>query len=362
MAELLKNRYTKAFIADLADRVRAAHKAFDSEGFAKTVTSKGWRNLELKDRMKRISESLESYLPKDYSDALDILEQVAPDEQGFEYMFLPDFVERLGLHSFERSMKALEVFTEYASAEFAVRPFIVRYEAKMMRRMKRWAKSKNEHLRRLASEGCRPRLPWAMALPAFKADPSLVLDVLEMLKADPSEYVRRSVANNLNDISKDHPDTTLRVARQWIGENPGTDWLVKHACRTLLKSGRAEAMALFGYAPRKGIRVEEFESTENVPWEGNLDFSLKLKRKGRALGRIRVEFGIDFLRGNGSWNRKVFKVSESDVGLNAKRIERRFSFREISTRRYYAGLHRVAIIVNGREIAQNDFELESEKA
>jgi len=324
--------------------------------------SKGWRDLELKDRMKRISESLESYLPRGYSDALDILEQVAPDEQGFEYMFLPDFVERRGLESFERSMRALEVFTEFASAEFAVRPFIVRYEAKMMRRMKRWAKSKNEHLRRLASEGCRPRLPWAMALPAFEANPSSVLDVLEILKADPSEYVRRSVANNLNDISKDHPDTTLKVARQWIGDNPDTDWLVKHACRTLLKSGRTEAMELFGYAPPKGIRVAEFKSTRKVPWGGALDFSLELRRQGSALGRVRVEFGIDFLRSNGSWNRKVFKISESVVGQKTKRIERRFSFRQISTRRYYAGLHRVAIIVNGREVAQNDFELKREKA
>ena len=357
MAELLKNRYTKAFVADLANRVGAVYGRFDREGFVNAVLSKGWRGLELKDRMKRISETLERFLPRDYRRSLDILEQVAPDEQGFEYMFLPDFVERRGLESFERSMQALEVFTEFASAEFAVRPFIVRYPDRMMRRLKRWAKSKNEHLRRLASEGCRPRLPWAMALPQFKREPSPVLEVLEILKADPSEYVRRSVANNLNDISKDHPDTTLAIARQWIGDNPDTDWLVKHACRTLLKAGRTEAMELFGYAPPKGIRVETFELLEEVPWEGDLSFSLRLERKRGALGRIRIEFGIDFLRSNGDWNRKVFKISESDEKAKAKPVERRFSFRRISTRRYYPGEHRLAIIVNGQEIASKPFEL-----
>ncbi len=266
VAELLKNRYSKAFVADLADRIGDVYGDFDRAGFVKAVMSEGWRALELKGRMKRISETLHRFLPPNYGDALAVLKKIAPDEQGFEYLFLPDFVERYGMDSFEPSMKALESFTEFASAEFAVRPFIVRHPDRMMRRMKRWAKSRNEHLRRLASEGCRPRLPWAMALPEFKRDPSPVLEVLDALKTDSSEYVRRSVANNLNDISKDHPNTTLRIARSWKGISSETDRLVKHACRTLLKAGRREAMELFGYAAPRGICVADFDFASSVPW------------------------------------------------------------------------------------------------
>ena len=144
-------------------------------------------------------------------------------------MLFPDYVECYGLEHFDSSISALETFTKYSSAEFAVRPFIMRYEQKMMSQMRKWSRSKNHHLRRLSSEGCRPRLPWSMALPAFKQDPTAILTIISALLSDGSEYVRRSVANNLNDISKDHPEIVIEITRQNLGQSDATDKLLKHA-------------------------------------------------------------------------------------------------------------------------------------
>ena len=169
------------------------------------IFDNNWKDKALKQRMKHISASLHHYLPMQYSDAIQILMKSSSKFRGFQYMFFPGFVERYGLNQYETSIQALEHFTKHSSSEFAVRPFITKYNHKMMAQMEVWAESDNHPIRRLASEGCRPRLPWATALPEFKQDPAPILPILEKLKNDESEYVRRSVANNLNDISKDHP-------------------------------------------------------------------------------------------------------------------------------------------------------------
>ena len=171
-------------------------------------------------------------------------------EFGFVKMIFPDFVEVYGLDDWEASIPALEEFTQQTSAEFAIRPFIVRYPERTMAQMLEWAGHAHEGVRRLSSEGCRPRLPWAIALSALKADPSPILPILDRLKGDPSESVRRSVANNLNDISKDNPDVVIGVLRRWQADD--TDEmhrLTSHALRTLLKAGNLDALALLGYPP-----------------------------------------------------------------------------------------------------------------
>jgi 3-methyladenine DNA glycosylase AlkC len=162
--------------------------------------------------MMHTSESLHIYLPMEYSESVQILMKAALKFSGFQYMFFPGFIELYGLDEYEQSIKALEIFTQHSSSEFAVRPFIKIYSHKMMEQMELWAESENHHVRRLSSEGCRPRLPWAIALPEFKKDPSPVIPILEKLKNDESEYVRRSVANNLNDISKDNSYVEISAA------------------------------------------------------------------------------------------------------------------------------------------------------
>jgi 3-methyladenine DNA glycosylase AlkC len=358
MPELLKNLYDKPLIKTLSEKIKEQYSDFDSDAFQRSVFARGWKQKELKQRMRHITECLHRYLPTDYSTAIDILKPVSEHFNGFEYMFFQDFVECYGLDYHQTSIEALEHFTKYASSEFAVRAFILQDEKRMMKQILTWARSDNHHVRRLASEGCRPRLPWAVALPSFKDDPRPILPVLKCLMADESEYVRRSVANNLNDISKDHPDIVLEWARRWSGKNRHTDSLIKHACRTLLKQGDQEALSLFGYSEAQHIKIEDLKTQKKVRAGERLNFSFVLKTDKQQLGRCRIEFAIDFARANGKHNRKVFKISEGEYPQTEKNIEKYFSFKKISTRRYYEGRHRLTIIVNGVDQITKNFFLE----
>ena len=357
MPEPLKNLYSIELVESLGEQVSSLYDDFDTNGFSSHVIDDEWKNKELKERMKHISESLHQYLPMKYSEAIQILMNSSSKFSGFQYMFFPGFVELYGLNELEKSILALEHFTRHSSSEFAVRPFIKKYNHKMMVQMEAWAESKNHHVRRLASEGCRPRLPWAMALPEFKQDPASILPILEKLKNDNSEYVRRSVANNLNDISKDNPQVVIEVAKNWLGDNPQTDWIIKHACRTLLKQGQPEIMKLFGFNKPDHIEIRDFIVSKAIKMGGNLDFSFKLESQKEKLGKVRIEYAIDFVKKNGSLSRKLFKISESKTNACSKAVTKSHSFRSISTRKYYSGDHAVSIIVNGYELVSLEFKL-----
>lgn len=347
MPEPLKNRYTKQLIGQYAEAIAVHYSAFDRESFQRQVFGKGWNDLELKGRMRRITESLRVHLPEDYTEAVPIIKAAAPNFSGFEAMFFPEYIELYGIEDFKISVDALEHLTKFSSSEFAVRPFIVRHGDRMIKQMNKWAKSENFHVRRLASEGCRPRLPWAMALPDFKNDPAPVMPILETLKQDDSEYVRRSVANNLNDISKDHPEIAIKTAKRWHGNHPDTDWIVKHASRSLLKQGEPRVMRLFGFASPDNVSVSKFSVQPKVKVGERLEFSFGLTTTKKKLGRIRIEYAIHFRIKNGTHNRKVFKISEGDIPESTKSVTKSHSFKLISTRKYYSGEHKLEIIVNG---------------
>ena len=357
MAELLKNVYTRDFILALAQQLTAIFPAFDGEKFQQLVFDGNWQQKELKARMNHIAQSLHQVLPGPYHQNLELLKQIKVENSGFEYMFLPAYVELYGLEDYVASIPALAHFTEFASSEFAVRPFIIRYPQQMMAQMALWARMDNKHLRRLASEGCRPRLPWAMALPEFKQDPSPVLPILEVLKDDPSEYVRRSVANNLNDIAKDNPEQVIKLAKNWLGQTDNTDRLIKHACRTLLKKAEPEILALFGFAPPKSIEVSALKVQKQVAMGDKLSFSFTLATKAQALGKLRIEYAIDYMKSNGKQARKIFKIAEADYSSQQKAITREQSFKAISTRKHYPGAHGMAVIINGQELAADEFTL-----
>lgn len=357
MPEPLKNLYTKKLLVALSKQIQTEYKDFDANGFVKHVMDKRWEQKELKERMRHVTKSLHQFLPLKYPRAIKIFRKISPKFTGFEYMFFPEFVELYGLDEFDLSVSALEHFTENASSEFAVRPFIKKYNSKMMDKMLSWAESENHHVRRLASEGCRPRLPWAMALPEFKKDPQPVIQVLEKLKNDDSEYVRRSVANNLNDISKDNPDLVVGIAGSWLGVNSTTDTLVKHACRSLLKQGHPEVLKLFGFKAPKYVSIKKFKVQNEVKIGNVLDFSFSIKSEGSALGKIRLEYVIEYLKKNGEYSRKVFKISESINEDNSKLVQKSHSFKIITTRKYYPGTHGLGIIVNGKELAHKKFKL-----
>ncbi|MCB0557303.1 MAG: DNA alkylation repair protein [Lewinellaceae bacterium] len=366
MSTLLKDRYNPAFYDQFCHALASVLRGFDATSFQALIFDEQWEARELKDRMKHTSTILHHFLPQPFEKAagaiLDIvqaLEAGGITENALEYMFFPDYIERFGLEHYAVSVRTMEELTPFTSCEFAVRPFIKKYEGKMLEQMLGWSEHANHHVRRLASEGSRPRLPWAMALPELKKDPSPVLPILENLKADSSEYVRRSVANSLNDISKDNPDIALSVFRDWIGRTLETDRLVKHGCRTLLKQGLPEVMELFGYSSSRDVELKNVQiHTPIVSIGGQLEFSFQLLNQGQHPALIRLEYGLYYLRANSAHSRKVFKISERAYPPgSATLIKRKQSFRPITTRWYYPGPHELSLIVNGVEVVKKIFKL-----
>jgi len=357
MAAPLKELYSEAFIARLGAALAARHADFSAAAFARAVFDAGWAQRELKERMRHIALCMHAGLALPYPRAIALLMAVAPEFGGLPALVFPDYVEACGLDHWDLSMRALACFTVYSSAEFAVRPFFLRDGPRMLEQMLRWSRDENEHRRRLASEGSRPRLPWAVALPAFKRDPAPLLPLLDQLRADPSAYVRRSVANNLNDIAKDHPAVTLQWAQRWRGTDPHTDWIIKHGCRTLLKRADPQALALFSYAGAAHVTVESLRLEKSGLRIGD-DLCFEVRLAGRPqLGRLRVEYGIDYIKANGRHARKIFKLAEGEFDTAVRLFGKRHSLRQMTTRKHYAGRHHLAIIVNGEVLEERAFNL-----
>ncbi len=358
--ERLKDQFfTDSSIKELAKTVQQFFPEFDIEQFIQLIFDNDWDDRELKQQMRHTTQCLHAALPESYHEALGILKQVAPHITGFEGMIFPDYAELYGLEDWEFSLPALGFFTQYASAEFAIRPFLDRDPERTMAQMSLWAEDENPNIRRLASEGCRPRLPWAMALPKFKKDPRLILPILEQLKNDISESVRRSVANNLNDISKDNPDVMLDVCERWQGQNAQTNWIIKHACRTLLKAGNKRALLLFGYSDPSQMKIENVQAhAASILIGDKLAFSFELNINTQEEEKVRLEYAVYFMKARGKQSKKVFKITEKNYAPGKHEISRKHNFADMSTRKHYAGEHRIAIIVNGEEKAAITFELQ----
>ncbi len=364
MPELMKDRYyNHKSIHELALRIKAVYHSFQDSDFVSSIMDETWDGLALKGRMRQITINLGRYLPNDYEQALAILDQVvAGYPAGFNdnaLIYFPDFVEVYGQDEryWNLSIVALEKYTQYSTAEFAVRPFIINHEERMMAQMSVWAGNDNEYVRRLASEGCRPALPWGPALTRFKRDPSLVLGILNQLKADPSLYVRKSVANNLNDISKTHPDLVVETAMDWYGKNEYTDWILKHGCRTLLKKGNKAVLDLFGVADASCVEVYDFAlGAASISIGENMIFSFKIRAKKAS--KVRMEYSIHYVKANGGQNRKIFQISDTSFMENQEKTYiKTHSFADLSSRKHYPGIHSITLIVNGTEQGKLDFEV-----
>lgn len=358
MANLLKDIYNEQYLNLLSETLLLVKSNFRKDDFLKKIFDNEWEKRELKERMRHISTTLGLFLPQPYEEAIVILMEVfskLPPLYNLENMIFQDFVEVYGLESFDISMKALEHFTIESSSEFAIRQFILKYPNETMKQIKIWAKSEHLDVRRLASEGCRPRLPWAVSLPYFIRNPKKVLEILDILKDDESTYVRRSVANNLNDISKDNPLMFKKTVKHWIGVSQKRDQLLKHGCRTLLKEGDKDVLEFFGFK-NKEITLSSFICNDIVENKGDLVFSFTIE-SNKNLGKLRVEYAITFVRMHGKNNKKVFKVSEGNYKHKSKTFKKSYSFKPISTRKYYPGIHNIEIIVNGIIVGKKNFIL-----
>lgn len=366
MAAQLKYMYSPAFFERLTPTLRKVIPQFDERAFIYRVFDCRWPDLELKERTRHIARALQSSLPSDFRQAAPLIVSLAKSlrrqgekEQQFHYIFLPEFIAMYGQNDVECSLASLEEVTNLVSAEFAIRPFLVRFPTRTLEQLHRWSHSKDENVRRLSSEGCRPRLPWALALSQYKSDPSPILPILETLRADPSEYVRRSVANNLNDIAKDHPEVVLKMVAGWDANNPATQRIIKHGCRTLLKNGDAVAFALHGFDISTKCEVHALNHVKKLEIGQDLAFDFIFRNQGQKANRFRLDFAIDYITATGRNSCRTFKIGEYTVRPTEPiLVQRKKSFRNLTTRKHFSGIHRLRIFANGVEKVDSDFVLD----
>ncbi|MCP5025520.1 MAG: DNA alkylation repair protein [Actinomycetia bacterium] len=368
MAEPLKNHFGTDIPVLLAEAISTQYPEFPTADFLAFCTD-GFHDLELTPRARRIADGFGRYLPSDRGEALRILiaslgaENPSNELTGMEpFRYLPHvfFVAEYGLDHFELAMTAQAELTKRFTSEFSIRAFIEHDRERTLEQLRRWADDENVHLRRLVSEGTRPRLPWAPRLKEFQQDPEPVLELLELLKDDPEEYVRRSVANNLNDIAKDHPELAVEVAGRWWSEGDAARRkLVRHGLRTLIKKGNLGALDVLGYGPTSPARPGPVTI---VPSSLAIGDKVKLEavienpsaRPARAL----VDISIHFVKANGSTSPKVFKGGEVEIAPGATATVRKtVSIAQHSTRTHYPGTHRVDLLVNGTAIEVGSFEV-----
>lgn len=358
----LKENYSTRYLQSVAEALSEACSGFDTGLFLATVFDDAWADRELKARMYHITRAIhqtlqKQYPEKNYAAQLAILRQACTGFNGYEGMFFPAYIELYGLEQKQVSIPALAEFTVFSSSEFAIRPFIERYPEQMFRQLERWSKYSNLHIRRLASEGCRPMLPWAGTLPMLRKQPDAIFPVLENLMTDESLYVRKSVANNLNDISKDHPEKVLRFCEEWQNRHPHADWIIKRALRTLLKAGNAHALALFGYGDTGFYTMSKlvFDQDE-VTLGSTLSFSFSVMLKAHNALATRIEYRLHY-PGKNSERKKLFHVFDKHLQPGKKHFSVTHDFRNLSTRHYHPGLHRIEILINGQPFREKSLNL-----
>jgi len=363
MAEPLKNLLHPALVKTMASQIAASDDTFDMTRFVEVAT-RDMQQLELMQRSLQICDALGETLPDDFGKAAAILSATLPKNgragmTGWALLPVSQFVAQKGLGHFDLSLELLKQLTPHFTAEFGIRPFIHADQDRALATIGRWTADANHHVRRLASEGTRPRLPWAMRLPALMRDPQPILPILTTLLDDPEDYVRRSVANSLNDIAKDHPDLVAEFVGRHIGEaSPERRQLLRHASRTLLKKGHAAALANFGFAPLSGIDAALNIETKSVDFGDSLAFTLAIINEGAVPQQVMIDYAIHHRKANGSLAPKVFKW-KSLVLKPGQTVEmaRRHAMRAITTRQYHPGSHRLEILVNGAILAGADFQL-----
>lgn len=356
---LLKDLLGLRALHTIADAGTAASPHFDRTAFLRAA-SDGLDALSIMERVRHIADAIHAVLPGNYANGLAVVRAMAPRlNHGFQAMAVTEYVARYGLDDFDLSMDALADLTRFGSAEFAIRPFLAADTPRALATMTRWTDAEDEHVRRLASEGARPRLPWAARVPALKVDPTLAAPILETLKADPSLYVRKSVANHLNDIAKDRPDWLLARLAEWPQDDAHTVWIIRHALRTLIKKGDPVALALIGVSHGAAVTVREFAIAPAAVRLGDrIAISADLVSDSSDQQRLVVDYRVHYARAGGKTATKVFKLKtfELTAGDTAS-LNISQTIRDFSTRRHHPGRHEVELIVNGQTMATAAFEI-----
>jgi 3-methyladenine DNA glycosylase AlkC len=374
MAEAFKNMINRDGVAAIRRHLARVWAGFDGEHF-ESLAVDGLESLELKARAQHLCRALEATLPADFDAAAAVIEaSLAPmrgDEDlaalgpgetrlaGWMVWPLTEFVARRGLGHPERALRCLRALTQRFTAEWAVRPFIVAHPELTFATLARWAQDPSPHVRRLVSEGSRPRLPWGLQLKALIADPSPTLPLLEALLDDPSEYVRRSVANHLNDIAKDHPALVVDwVVRHLRDASPERRALLKHASRTLIKRGDSRMLKAWGLGLRFAGTAVLTLTPKTLRVGDSLAMSLTLRSTARRAQQLVIDYAVHHVKANGERRPKVFKGWTIELAPGESRtLAKRHSMREVTTRRYHAGRHALDLRINGEVVAEAEFDL-----
>ena len=349
MADTLKSRFGPAVPREIARNITSVYRDFPSEDFLRDVLA-GYGPLSLTGRGFHIAAALRKYLPQDYPRAVGLLVKSAR-ENDLPFFLMPHlaFVAKYGLDHFEESMRAQHALTQLFTAEFSIRAFLEKHPQKTLARLREWATDPSPHVRRLVSEGTRPRLPWAQRLRAFQNDPRPVIELLELLKDDPEIYVRRSVANNLNDIGKDHPELVATLARRWLRDaTPERQWIVRHALRSAVKRAEAGALKVLGYGGKVDVSVGGFSATPRSPKiGGSVVVRFDVTSKSARRQRVMVDLVVHFVKSRGT-GAKTFKLKAVDLAPRAKMtFSKKIALTQLTTRKHYAGVHRLEVLLNG---------------
>ncbi len=367
MAEAFKEKVNEALVREMSSHLVRCSRAFRSEVFEREALQ-GLGKLELKERVAQVSRALEAALPLDFSEASSVLEAaLAParlDDDlsalstsaeglaGWCIWPMTDFVARCGQGHLVRSLQTLHALTQRFSSEFALRFFLASQTKETLVLIAPWVRDPSPHVRRLVSEGTRPRLPWGMRLECFIEDPRACLPLLEELAGDPSDYVRRSVANHLNDIGKDHPALAVEFASRLLERSPGARPLVSHALRSLVKKGHPGALVALGFSGAAKVRLSGLVAKpKRIRIGSTLCLGFTLSNRGRSSAELVVDYAVHYLRARGGHGRKVFKGRRLSLGPGeSKPLELRHRFLDVSIRKHNPGLHRVEVLVNGRSL------------
>jgi 3-methyladenine DNA glycosylase AlkC len=354
--EPLKEMFGPAYYESLSRALVSVHPSLSVAEFMNEATA-SLGPLSLNHRMRHTSLVMNRFLPADFRKAVAIMKEVVPLlKPGYTNLVFPDYVSVYGAGDFDTSMEALRYFTQFGSSEFAIRTFLAADFKRTIHVMYRWSEDENVHVRRLSSEGSRPRLPWSFKLDEVISNPSVTRPILENLKTDDELYVRKSVANHLNDLTKDSPDYVLKLVAAW-DSHPHTAWIIKRGCRSLLKAGDKRSLSLFNFTKNVKIAVKKFSlHPAEVRLNDTLQFQFEVHSASRKVQRLMIDYRIHYAGKNGARGPKVFKLKELELKPGEHRmIMKKQRFQDFTTRKLHSGPHTFELLVNGEVVKRKGF-------
>jgi 3-methyladenine DNA glycosylase AlkC len=349
-----KNMINPVVVKKTSAVFHAHHSSFDVKRFQK-ISAK-LNDLEMKARVLAITEGLRAELPADFSASAQIISRVLSEKslKGFELWPISEYISQFGTDHFDESLELMYQLTQQFTSEFAIRPFLLKDPTRILKKFESWLEDDNVHIRRWISEGTRPLLPWGTKIPSFVAKPATI-HLLDALKYDEELYVRKSIANHLNDVSKHHPDLVVETLKAWVKAAPKhhqdkIHWIKKQALRTLIKKGHPKALGLMGVTEKSEVKVAQLKLNKDKFKLGEiLEFEFVLESTGAKSQKIIVDYGIGFLKANGSISTKMFKLKTVELGPRERLlIKKRHSLRAITTTTFYSGKHELVLQVNGK--------------